>query len=80
MTPQDIRKRLEKILDRADLDKDDPLTRKVSSKHSDGIEVLLDNVSILVADLRHDNECVRRELHELKKLLEEDDSGFAGMW
>lgn len=79
MTEQEIRKRLEKILDRADLDRDDPLTRKKSAKHKDELVVLLDHVSILVASLRHDKESLRRELRDLKKLLEED-NGFAGMW
>lgn len=80
MTKQEIVDRLKKILDKADLDRDDPLTRKTSSKHSNNLEVLFDNLSILISSLRHDNECVRRELHELKKLLEEDGSEFTGMW
>jgi len=80
MTEQEIRKRLEKILDRADLDRDDPLTRKKSVKHASHLSVLFDHLSILVESLKHDKECLRRELRDLKKLLEEDDSGFAGMW
>lgn len=63
--------KLRAILDRADVDSDGLVNRKASVKHSDDVEVLLEHVSLLVADLRFDAEASRRELFEVRALLEE---------
>lgn len=59
------------ILDRSDVDSEGLVNRKASIKHSDDIEVLLEHLSLLVTDLRFDSEASRRELFEIRALLEE---------
>jgi len=58
------------ILNRADVESDGLINRKASSKHNDDIEVLLEHVSLLVVDLRFDADASRRELFEIRTLLE----------
>ena len=62
---------LRKILDRADIDSNGFLNRKRSSKHDSEIEVLLEHLALLISDLRFDTEATRRELFEVRCLLEE---------
>jgi hypothetical protein len=61
--------KLRAILDRADVDSD-ILSRKVSSKHNDETEILLEHVLLLVVDLRFNTEATIRELFEIRALLE----------
>lgn len=63
--------KLRKILDRTDLGSDMLMNRKMSSKHNDEIEVLLEHLVLLISDLRFDAEATRRELFEVRCLLEE---------
>lgn len=60
------------ILDRADIETDGLVNRKVSPKHNDEIEVLLEHVRLLVADLKFDVAVSRRELFEVRAVLEEN--------
>ena len=62
---------LRKILNRADVDSNGLVTRKMSCKHEDEIEVLLEHLSLLVADLRFDAVVSRRELFQIRAVLEE---------
>ncbi len=71
MEKKQIVAKLRAILDRADVSSDGIINRKVSSEHSSEIEVLLEHVSLLVADFRFDAEASRRELFEVRALLEE---------
>lgn len=71
MSNKRIAARLRAILNRNDVDSNGMVNRKVSSKHDDDIEVLLEHVSLLVADARFDSEATRRELFEVRALLEE---------
>lgn len=73
MTPSKIVKKLQAILDKADIDRDSPITRAKSRKHFSQIEVLLEHVQILVAELRHDAEASKRELFQVRNLLEFDE-------
>ena len=70
MNQQKILARLRKILNKSDVELDGLINRKKSSKHSDEIEVLLDHISLLVTDLRFDAEASRRELFEIRSILE----------
>lgn len=71
MTSKQIVAKLRAILDRADVGSDGIINRKVSSEHSSEIQVLIEHVSLLVADLRFDAEASRRELFEVRKILED---------
>ncbi len=70
MNLKEINDRLRTILDKDDIDKDHPITRNPSSKHGSATQVLLEHLSLLVTDLRFDAECSRRELIEVRNLLE----------
>jgi hypothetical protein len=63
--------KLKAILNRADVESDGLVNRKRSPEHSSEIEVLLDHLSLLVADLRFNVVATRRELYEVRCLLEE---------
>lgn len=71
MNNKQIVAKLRSILNRADTDSDGLVNRKLSSKHIDETEVLLENISLLVADLRFDSIATRRELFSIRQLLEE---------
>ena len=71
MNIQQIKAKLRNILDRADVDTDGLVNRKQSQKHEDDVEILLEHLSMLVTDLRFDAEASRRELFEVRSLLEE---------
>lgn len=71
MNNKQVTAKLRAILNRADIDSDGLVNRKASVKHSDDVEVLLEHVSLLVVDLRFDAEVSRRELFEIRSLLEE---------
>ena len=70
MQHKQIVAKLRAILHRADVESDGLVNRKRSSKHEDEIEVLLEHLSLLVADLRFDATATRRELFEVRSLLE----------
>ncbi len=70
MEKKQIIAKLRKILDRDDVYSDSMVNRKMSSKHSDDMEILLEHVSLLVADLRFEKEATRNELFEVRALLE----------
>lgn len=72
MNQKDIISVLERILDKEDSDpiEEKILSRGVSSKHDGKIELLLEHIRLLVADLRFDAEASRREMFEARKLLE----------
>lgn len=67
-----IAAQLREILSRADIEKDGLITRKPSPKHADDIDVLLQHISLLVADLRLDADASRRELFIVRSLLDEN--------
>lgn len=71
MSNKQIAAKLRAILNRGDIDSDGIINRKVSSKHDDEIEVLLEHISLLIVDARFDAEATRRELFEVRTLLEE---------
>jgi len=71
MDKSKITARLRLILDRADIESDGLINRKKSSKHNDDIEVLLEHLALLVLDLKFDAEASRRELFEVRALLEQ---------
>lgn len=71
MDKKQIAAKLRAILDRSDVDSDGLINRKMSSKHSSEIGVLLEHVSLLVLDLKFDSEASKRELFEVRCLLEE---------
>jgi len=71
MDKKQVVAKLRAILSRSDVESDGLINRKASSKHNDDTEVLLEHVSLLVADLRFDAVASRRELHEVRILLEE---------
>ncbi len=71
MNKKQITSRLKKILNREDVERGGILTRKVSQNHSDEIEVLLEHVILLIADLRFEASACRREMFEARSLLEE---------
>lgn len=70
MEKKQITAKLRAILNRADVESDSLINRKASSKHSDEIEVLLEHILLLVIDSRFDAEASRRELFEVRALLE----------
>lgn len=70
MNNKQVIAKLRKILDRDDVESDGLINRKVSSKHSGEIDVLLENLSILVLDLKFNDIATRRELFEVRKILE----------
>ena len=72
MKQSEIVKQLQEILCKNDIDKDSPISRPLSSKHSSSVELLLEHVAILVAELRHDAESSKRELFEIRDILEYD--------
>ena len=78
MDPGSIVKKLQGILNKADIDRDSPITRAKSVKHSSQVEVLIQHVEILVAELRHDAEASKRELFQVRNLLEFDDYDLSG--
>jgi hypothetical protein len=65
-----LKKKLIKILNKNDIDIDSLITRKLSNKHCSRTEILLEHIGILVQSLIHDNESLRRELKEIKDILE----------
>lgn len=71
MNKKEIVKTLRSILNKADTDIDSIVTRKSSVKHNNDIDVLIEHISILIADLRFDAECSRRELFLVRQALEE---------
>jgi len=70
MTQKDIAKKLREILDKHDTDTDGFINRKRSSKHQSDIELLLEHVSLLVADLKFEAHASRNEMFEIRQLLE----------
>ena len=72
MKEKDIAKSLRSMLDRSDIDRDDPITRKKSTKHTDDVQVLLEHASILVSSLRHEAECCQRELFDLQREIDDN--------
>lgn len=71
MNKKQITAKLRDILNREDVESDGLVNRKQSSLHESEVEVLLENLSILVLDLRFDAEASRRELFDVRSLLEE---------
>lgn len=71
MDRKQIIAKLKVILDRADVENDGLINRKVSSKHRDEIQVLLEHISLLVLDLKFNAEASLRELFEVRAALEE---------
>ncbi len=71
MIQKEIISRLKKILNKSDVEYDGLINRKQSSKHDGEIEVLLEHVSLLVADLRFEAKVNRRELFQVRAILEE---------
>jgi len=71
MNKKQIIAKLRAILNRADVDSDGVINRKKSSQHEDEMEVLLEHVSLLVTDLRFDVAATRKELFQVRCLLEE---------
>jgi len=71
MKNKEITSRLRSILQKEDVESDGLINRKRSSKHEDDMSVLLEHISLLIADLRFDAEATRRELFEIRGLLEE---------
>ncbi len=76
MTYRVLIQKLQKILNKSDVDRDSPITRVKSSKHESQVEVLLEHISILVLELRHDAEASKRELFQIRNLLELDEHDF----
>lgn len=71
MNQKQIIAKLRSLLDRADVDSDGIINRKISCQHDSEIQVLLEHVSLLILDLRFDAEASRRELFAVRSLLEE---------
>lgn len=71
MEKKQIVARLRAILDRADVDSNGLINRKMSSKHTSEVGVLLEHIALLVLDLKFDAEASKRELFEVRVLLEE---------
>lgn len=71
MNNKQITTKLRAILGRADIESDGLINRKMSSKHKDKIEILLENLSLLISDLRFDAKASRSELFEVRKILED---------
>jgi hypothetical protein len=70
MTNKEITSKLRAILQREDVENDGLINRKRSSKHEDDMSVLLEHIALLIADLRFDAEASRRELFDIRGLLE----------
>lgn len=70
MDKRDITAKLREILNREDVESDGLVNRKKSTKHECEAEVLLEHVSLLVNDLRFNVEATRRELFQVRALLE----------
>ncbi len=70
MDKKRIAKKLKSILNKADVDSDGLINRKISSKHEDEIEVLLEHLSLLVADALFVAASSRKELFQVRSLLE----------
>jgi len=73
MDHKQIISKLKTILARADIGTD-VLIRKRSSKHDSEIEMLLEHVALLVLDAKFDAEISRRELFEVRTLLETEET------
>ncbi len=71
MDKKQIIAKLKTILDKADVDSNGFINRKMSPDHNDEIEVLLEHISLLIANLKFDTEATTRELFEVRALLEE---------
>ncbi len=71
MNNKDIQQQLISILEKEDVDVDNILNRKVSDKHESKIHVLLQHVSVLIQDLKHDAESSKREMFQLRDILED---------
>lgn len=71
MNHKEIAAKLRAILNRADIDSDGLINRKRSSKHGSDIEILLEHISLLVLDLRFDAKASKRELFEVRQVLED---------
>lgn len=71
MNQRQVMSKLRSLLDRADIESDGMVNRKVSPKHTDEIQILMEHISLLILDLRFDAEASRRELFEVRALLEE---------
>jgi hypothetical protein len=71
MNNKEITSRLREILCREDVENDGLINRKRSSKHEDDMSVLLEHIALLIADLRFEAEATRRELFDIRGLLEE---------
>jgi len=69
MTNKQIISKLKILLDSDDIDKDGLLNRKTSTEYKE-INILLDHLSILIKDLKLNAEANRRELFQVRKLLE----------
>lgn len=72
MKESEILQQLKKILNKNDIGKESPISRSLSTKHSSPVALLLEHVTILVAELRHDAESSKRELFEIRDILEYD--------
>lgn len=70
LTIKDIESQLRDILNNEDVERDGILNRKSSQQSSDA-EVLISHLRILIQNLKHDAEASRREVFELRKLLDE---------
>lgn len=71
MNQKQVIAKLRNILDRDDVETDGFINRKQSSQHDSETEVLLEHVSLLVADLRFNIAATRNELFDVRCLLEE---------
>ena len=71
MNQKQVIAKLRGILDRADVEQDGIINRKQSKEHSGELEVLLENVSLLVTDLRFEVAATRNELFQVRSVLEE---------
>lgn len=60
------------ILNKLDCDRDSIITREKSSKHDDEVQVLLQHIKILIADLMHDNQALRCELFDMRRVIEDE--------
>lgn len=66
-----VREELKRILRKADNDPEILANRKLSGKHTDETELLLQHVSIMVEYLLFDAQMSRSELFDLKRLINE---------
>jgi len=71
MTKKEISQKLREILQKEDTYTDGMLSRKKSPKHDDDIEVLLEHLQLLIADLRFNSISSRREMFQVRRLLED---------